>query len=84
MHDTGFEVRPEKRNRLSAIYGRPDVADPAWTASRVVDAWRNGFNEPIDVSASYPVDAPHVFARGGHGLFGTIGDYFRFAQILVL
>jgi CubicO group peptidase (beta-lactamase class C family) len=20
--------------------------------------------------------------RGGHGLFGTIGDYFRFAQML--
>ena len=23
-----------------------------------------------------------VFVRGGHGLFSTIGDYFRFAQML--
>ena len=23
-----------------------------------------------------------MFVRGGHGLFGTIGDYFRFAQML--
>jgi CubicO group peptidase (beta-lactamase class C family) len=23
-----------------------------------------------------------VFMRGGHGLFGTIGDYFRFAQMV--
>jgi CubicO group peptidase (beta-lactamase class C family) len=34
------------------------------------------------VSKSYPVDSPDVFMRGGHGLFGTIGDYFRFAQML--
>jgi len=82
MVDTGFGVPPEKRHRLAATYGRPDVLDPAQTFSGAFAAWQKGFNERIDVSAAYPVDDPEVFMRGGHGLFGTIGDYFRFAQML--
>ncbi len=35
-----------------------------------------------DVETTYPVDAPGVFERGGVGLFGTLGDYYRFAQML--
>ena len=34
------------------------------------------------MSRTYPVDRADVFQRGGHGLFGTVGDYFRFAQML--
>jgi CubicO group peptidase (beta-lactamase class C family) len=45
-------------------------------------AWMAGVNDRIEVSKSYPVDSPEVFVRGGHGLFSTIGDYFRFAQML--
>ena len=45
-------------------------------------AWMAGANDRIDVSKSYPVDSPDVFVRGGHGLFSTIGDYFRYAQML--
>jgi CubicO group peptidase (beta-lactamase class C family) len=82
MHDTAFEVPSAKRERLSAMYGRPDVLGPSATMLGSLEAWRNGFNERLDVSATYPVDAPDVFARGGHGLFGTTGDYFRFAQML--
>ncbi len=82
MPDTAFEVPPEKRGRLAAMYGRPDVIAPGVTMASELEAWRNGANERIDVSRSYPVDAPHVFARGGHGLFGTIGGYWRFAQML--
>jgi CubicO group peptidase (beta-lactamase class C family) len=80
MRDSAFEVPPEKRNRLSEMYGLPDVSNQ--TIRDLFGAWRNGVNERIDVSVTYPTDAPHVFARGGHGLFGTIGDYFRFAQML--
>jgi CubicO group peptidase (beta-lactamase class C family) len=29
-----------------------------------------------------PVDMAATFPRGGHGLFGTARDYFRFAQML--
>jgi len=42
-----------------------------------------GFNERIDVTATYPTATPEVFARGGLGLFSTIGDYARFSQMLL-
>ena len=82
MVDTDFGVPPEKRNRLAAMYGRPDVLAPGVTQMSEFDAWAKGVNDRLDVSRSYPVDSPDVFVRGGHGLFGTIGDYFRFAQML--
>ena len=82
MADTAFGVSPEKRNRLAAMYGRPDVITPGPTMGSEFAAWMAGVNDRIDVSKSYPVDSPDVFMRGGHGLFSTIGDYFRFAQML--
>ena len=82
MVDTAFEVPLEKRNRLAAMYGRPDVIAPGPTVSSEFEAWAKGVNDRLDVSRSYPVDSPDVFVRGGHGLFGTTGDYFRFAQML--
>jgi CubicO group peptidase (beta-lactamase class C family) len=82
MTDTAFEVPPEKRNRMAAMYGRPDVIAPGVTVRSELEAWAKGVNDRLDVSKTYPVDSPGVFMRGGHGLFGTIGDYFRFAQML--
>jgi CubicO group peptidase (beta-lactamase class C family) len=82
MTDTAFEVPPEKRNRLAAMYGRPDVIAAGVTVRGELEAWAKGVNDRLDVSRTYPVDSPDVFLRGGHGLFGTIGDYFRFAQML--
>lgn len=83
MADTDYGVAAEKRGRLAAMYGRPDIFEPGRTQSAQMEAWRSGSNERIDVSASYPVDMPETFIRGGHGLFSTIGDYWRFAQMLV-
>ncbi|HZZ62335.1 MAG TPA: serine hydrolase domain-containing protein [Roseiarcus sp.] len=82
MVDTAFGVPPEKRSRLAAMYGRPDVIQAGTTMISEFEAWAKGVNDRLDVSKSYPVDSPDVFVRGGHGLFGTIGDYFRFAQLL--
>ncbi len=82
MADTAFGVPPEKRNRLAAMYGRPDVIASGPTMSSELEAWAKGVNDRLDVSRSYPVDSPDVFMRGGHGLFSTLGDYFRFAQML--
>jgi CubicO group peptidase (beta-lactamase class C family) len=82
MADTAFGVPPEKRNRLAAMYGRPDIFGVGVTMGAEYAAWLSGVNDRIDVSKSYPVDSPDVFLRGGHGLFSTIGDYFRFAQML--
>jgi CubicO group peptidase (beta-lactamase class C family) len=82
MADTDFGVAPEKRDRVAAMYGRPDVLAPGVTVKSEFLAWMGGVNDRLDVSKSYPVDSPDVFLRGGHGLFSTIGDYFRFAQML--
>ncbi len=81
MHDTDFVVSEGKRARLAAMYGRPDIMAGV-ELPEAFDLWRGGFNERVEVSATYPVDAPGTFERGGHGLFGTLGDYFRFAQML--
>ena len=82
MSDTGFAVASEKRGRVAAMYGRPDLTSPGVTAATQLAAWAKGVNDNVDVSASYPVDSPDTFQRGGHGLFSTTGDYFRFAQML--
>lgn len=81
MVDTGFAVPTENLARVATMYGHPDVA--THTFSQLIQAWESGFNEQIDVSQTYPThDAPN-FARGGHGLFATAGDYMRFAQMLL-
>jgi CubicO group peptidase (beta-lactamase class C family) len=82
MADAGFGVAPEKRHRVAAMYGRPDLLLPGVTAPSEFAAWEKGVNNRLDVSKTYPVDAPNGFLRGGLGLFGTTDDYFRFAQML--
>jgi CubicO group peptidase (beta-lactamase class C family) len=83
MGDTGFAVPPGKLGRLAAMYGLPDIAGKGQTMGALVEAALAGVNQRTDVSDSYPTDAPDVFARGGHGLFSTVGDYLRFAQMLL-
>lgn len=81
MVDTGFVVPPEKQSRLSAMYGHPDIATHSF--SDFIAAWQQGRNERRDVDATYPVNQPQTFARGGHGLYSTLADYLRFAQMLL-
>jgi hypothetical protein len=51
--------------------------------AQLVHAALSGFNERIDVSATYPTDAPGVWARGGLGLFSTATVYLSFATMLL-
>jgi CubicO group peptidase (beta-lactamase class C family) len=81
MTDTGFSVPPEQSHRLAAMYGLPDIATSSF--SRLSAAWIEGVNERIDVDTTYPATNTYSFARGGHGLFSTAGDYMRFAQMLL-
>lgn len=81
MHDTGFAVPSTKQAQIATIYGHPDIA--THTFSQIFAAWLAGFNERIDVTQTYPSNNTTTFARGGHGLFSTIGDYLRFAQMLL-
>jgi len=83
MVDTGFGVPPAELGRLAAMYGLPDLIGRNYDANQLVEAALSGFNERIDVSSTYPTDAPEVFARGGLGLFSTMSDYHRFAQLLL-
>jgi CubicO group peptidase (beta-lactamase class C family) len=82
MTDTAFGVPDQQLHRLAAMYGLPDLAGQNYDANDLVKAELAGFNERIDVSATYPTSTPDVFVRGGHGLFSTIDDYSRFAQTL--
>jgi len=80
--ETGFGVRPQRRGAVAAMYGRPDLISPNVTQRLQFADWSNGVNQRLDVSATYPVDKPDRFVRGGHGLFSTAEDYYRFAQML--
>jgi CubicO group peptidase (beta-lactamase class C family) len=82
MTEIGFGVAEDQLHRLSAMYGLPDLIGKDYHAGDLVEAAVGGFNERIDVSATYPTSTPDVFIRGGLGLFSTIDDYYRFAQML--
>lgn len=82
MSDTAFGVPDDKAHRLSAMYGLPDLVGNGYHAGNLVEAALAGFNERIDVDETYPTSTPETFVRGGLGLFSTIDDYYRFAQML--
>ena len=67
MSDTAFVVPPEKRDRFTAQYARPDGA-----ALQMIDS-------PVDGQYTQP---PRWLSGGG-GLASTASDYIRFAQMLL-
>ena len=81
MSDTGFTVADGSLDRLAAMYGLPDLVGRGYHAGKLMEAAMAGFNERLDVDATYPTNSD-AFRRGGVGLFSTIGDYHRFAQML--
>ena len=82
MSDTGFGVADGDDDRLAAMYGLPDLVGQNYSAVQLVEAAMSGFNERLDVSATYPTKTPDVYQRGGVGLFSTLDDYLRFARML--
>ena len=66
MHDTAFQVPPEKRERLARLYG------PSRTGGLTL-------LEPPEVSPYF--DSVTTFSGGG-GLISTLGDYYRFTEML--
>jgi len=66
MKDTGFDVPPEKMNRLAKTYKHgPD----------------GKFVEDKPIVETWP-EAGRGIEAGGAGIFSTAGDYARFAQML--
>jgi CubicO group peptidase (beta-lactamase class C family) len=82
MRDTGFGVPADRRQRLAGMRGSPDLFGRDATFLKLLAAYRAGHNQPIDVETTYPSDRPQQFQRGGIGLFATLHDYWRFAQLL--
>ncbi|EJL25231.1 penicillin-binding protein, beta-lactamase class C [Caulobacter sp. AP07] len=67
MTDTAFHTPPEKADRLAALY------------LKAGDAPLTAIANPLRPDC----DAPPRLAMGGGGLVSTIGDYARFAQMLL-
>ena len=69
MKDTAFYVPPEKLGRLAAsCWRRPGQPNSLWTRPHLCCA----------VTSEEP-----AFQSGGAGLYSTIGDYERFARMLL-
>jgi len=67
MEDTGFDVPPEKISRLARLYEH----DP------------DGKLREAKVRSGVYAEKDRGIAGGGGGAFSTIGDYARFAQMLL-
>ena len=76
MKETSFFVTGKEKSRIAKIYGKENIDDPAIFSSK--------FNklDLANIEDIYPSDQTLVKARGGHGLFSTIGDYNKFAGML--
>jgi len=68
MEDTGFYVPPQKLDRLAQTYDRTEKGNLPYT----------GHNLCI-----FDCTEPPAFESGGAGLFSTIGDYSKFAAMLM-
>jgi CubicO group peptidase (beta-lactamase class C family) len=73
MIDTSFEVETKNIDRLITHYEfdplQKKLHDPLARAQKIA-----GYGHPTDKS---------TYARGGHGLFSTLEDYNKFAQMLL-
>jgi CubicO group peptidase (beta-lactamase class C family) len=76
MHDTHFLVPPEKRPRLAALYA-PDENKKI----RLVGKGPQQIGT-VRYSATYAAWDEGRYFSGGAGLSSTLGDYWRFLQML--
>jgi CubicO group peptidase (beta-lactamase class C family) len=77
MKDTGFYLPEEKVARLAAVYG----PDPEGGLKRLGDGILG--DAPMTYTTTYPHEGPKKYYSGGGGLCSTVGDYARFAQMLL-
>src|SRR5207249_4225253 len=59
MTDTAFAVPSDKRRRLATMYGHPDIGIN--TLSGIIDAWKAGRNQRMDVEQTHPSTDTHTF-----------------------
>lgn len=76
MADTGFDVPAAKRSRLATLYQRRDGGPLTAVAALAVGPEMAG-------DLPYPDPEGRLFQSGGGGMFSTVDDYARFAQMLL-
>ncbi|MDG1232912.1 MAG: serine hydrolase [Pseudomonadales bacterium] len=81
MVDTGFFVRAENKERLSAMYG-PKVGAGMGGVGQVPLSERGGL-KLLDKAEGSRYLAPANLLSGGGGLVSTMKDYSRFCQMML-
>ena len=81
MVDTSFAVREDMAGRVANVY---------WRDGETLTRWREGHMPPLPpIISKWPqpffnLDNLEVVSeRGSFGLYSTVGDYLRFAQMLL-
>jgi CubicO group peptidase (beta-lactamase class C family) len=76
MNDSYFLLPKEKRSRLATLY----TTGPDKSLARVDKPVTQGV---AIVSPTYPTNDDSKYYSGGAGLVSTIGDYYRFSQMML-
>ncbi|MEK9992472.1 MAG: serine hydrolase domain-containing protein [Paracoccaceae bacterium] len=76
MSDTNFTIEPENQHRIMQVYGVRSLSELP-----VLKRLPHDLSKPANLGRSHPLDYPE-FRRGGYGLFSTISDYMKFANML--
>lgn len=76
MTDTNFTIKPENQHRIMQVYGVRSLSELP-----VLKRLPHDLSKPANLGRSHPLDYPE-FRRGGYGLFSTISDYMKFANML--
>jgi len=81
MVDTSFAVREDMAGRVASVY---------WRDGETLTRWREGAMPPLPpIISKWPQpffnldNFDVVSERGSFGLYSTVGDYLRFAQMLL-
>ena len=85
MHDTGFSVVEENKDRFASLYSPLSGADMSNVGKKSVSDSRQmkpGLKLQEPAATSRYLKPTKLFSGGG-GLTGTIGDYARFCQMLL-
>jgi CubicO group peptidase (beta-lactamase class C family) len=82
MRDTGFDVPPEKIGRLALVYAHPKPGAGTTNGGQAGTVPAERFVESKPMASAY-AEKGRGIAAGGSGMFSTIGDYARLAQMLL-
>ena len=76
MNETAFTVGVDDQKRIMQIYGVRSLSELP-----ILERLPHDLSKPADLGRSHPLDYQN-FRRGGYGLFSTISDYMKFANML--